>query len=132
MKKHKTIIRVRYQETDNMGLVYYANYLVWFEVARTEYLRAAGISYRELENKGLYLVVAKAVCEYKSPARYDDQIAVETWVPSMRNSSLSFEYNVTLGGRLLAAGITDHVFVNKNGRPARIPGWLKGQITSSG
>ena len=80
MKAHETEIRVRYQETDNMGVVYYANYLVWFEVARTEYLRAFGIAYKDLETKGMYLIVAGVSCSYRSPARYDDCVRIKTWV----------------------------------------------------
>lgn len=118
---HKTEIRVRYQETDNMGVVYYANYFVWFEVARTEYLRSVGISYRQLEGRGMYLMVASATCTYKYPARYDDVVQIQTWMPELNNSSLKFEHKLFLGERLIATGQSVHVFTNKAGRPIRIP-----------
>ena len=120
-KRHTTTIRVRYQETDNMGVVYYANYLTWFEVARTEYFRAKGLVYRELEKKGFYLMVASATCQYKSPARYDDEVRVESWVSELKNSSLKFEYELFVGDRLVAKGESVHVFTNASGRPTRIP-----------
>ena len=118
---HETELRVRYQETDNMGVVYYANYFVWFEVARTEYLRSAGISYRQLEDKGMYLMVAAASCQYRSPARYDDVVRVQAWISKMKNSSLDFAYKAHVGDRLIATGESVHVFTNKSGRPVRIP-----------
>ena len=121
MKIHEFEIRARYQETDNMGVVYYANYLVWFEVARTEYFRSMGIVYRKLEEKGVYLMVASANCQYKSPARYDDIVRIQSWIPEIKNSSLKFEYKLYLGERLLANGESVHVFTNKSGRPIKIP-----------
>lgn len=114
-------IRVRYQETDNMGVVYYANYFVWFEVARTEYLRSFGVSYKELESQGMYLMVASAGCEYKSPARFDDVVTVRTWIPELKNSSLRFEYSLHVDSRLIATGESVHVFTNDAGKPVRIP-----------
>lgn len=125
MKIHETQLRVRYQETDNMGVVYYANYFVWFEVARTEYLRSEGVSYRRLEEKGAYLMVAGASCQYKSPVRYDDVVRIETWIPKMKNSSLDFAHKIYLGDKLVAAGESVHVFTNKVGRPIRIPKEVK-------
>jgi acyl-CoA thioester hydrolase len=124
-KPYETEIRVRYQETDNMGVVYYANYLVWFEVVRTEYLRSMGIAYRELEVKGLYLMVVSINCQYKSPARYDDIVRVQTWISDMKNSSLRFDYKLYVGERLVATGDSVHVFTTKSGRPTRIPDEIK-------
>ena len=121
MKIAETDIRVRYQETDNMGVVYYANYFVWFEVARTEYLRSLGISYKDLENKGMFLMVATASCKYKSPAKYDDMVRIQTWIPKMKNSSLQFEHKLFVGDRLIATGESVHVFTNTSGKPIRIP-----------
>lgn len=120
-RSHETQIRVRYQETDNMGVVYYSNYLVWFEIARTEYFRALGLVYRELEKKGFYLMVASVSCQYKSPAKYDDMVNIKACVPELKNSSLRFEYSLTVGDRLIAKGESVHVFTNENGRPVRIP-----------
>jgi acyl-CoA thioester hydrolase len=118
---HEATIRVRYQETDNMGVVYYANYFVWLEVARTEYLRSEGISYRGLEEKGVYLMVASASCEYKRPARYDDLVRIETWMSGLKNTSLRFNHKLYVGETLAALGESTHVFTNRSGRPVRIP-----------
>jgi acyl-CoA thioester hydrolase len=120
-KNFETEVRVRYQETDNMGVVYYANYLVWFEVARTEYLRSLGIAYTELERKGFYLMVAGVSCKYKSPARYDDIVRLQTWVSDIKNSSMKFEYKLFVGDRPVATGDSVHVFTNKSARPVRVP-----------
>jgi len=121
MRIHETQIRVRYQETDNMGVVYYSNYFIWLEVARTEYLRSAGVSYRHLEEKGMYLMVAGASCQYKAPARYDDIVRIQTWIPKIKNSSLDFAHKLYIGDKLIATGESVHVFTNKKGRPIRIP-----------
>lgn len=128
---HKTKLRVRYQETDNMGVVYYANYLVWFEVARTEYFRSLGVNYRELEEKGVYLMVAKATCDYKTPAKYDDIVKIETWIPELKNSSLKFAHKLFVDNRLIATGESVHVFTNRSGKPMRIPEEVKGLISVS-
>ena len=121
MKIAETEIRVRYQETDNMGVVYYANYFVWFEVARTEYLRSLGVSYKQFEDNGMFLMVASASCEYKSPAKYDDVVKIRTWIPKIKNSSLQFEHKLFIGSRLVATGESVHVFTNRSGKPIRIP-----------
>ena len=121
MKHFETEVRVRYQETDNMGVVYYANYLVWFEVGRTEYLRSLGLVYTKLEERGYYLMVASVSCQYKSPAKYDDLVRIQTWVSQMKNSSMKFEYKLFVGERLVATGESLHVFTNKSARPVRAP-----------
>ena len=121
MRIDQTQIRVRYQETDNMGVVYYANYFIWLEVARTEYLRSAGVSYRHLEEKGMYLMVAEARCQYKAPARYDDVVSIQTWISKVKNSSLDFAHKLYIGDKLIASAESVHVFTNKSGKPVRIP-----------
>jgi acyl-CoA thioester hydrolase len=121
MRMHETLIRVRYQETDNMGVVYYANYFIWLEVARTEFFRSAGISYRHIEEKGSYMMVASANCQYKAPARYDDIVRIQTWIANMKNSSLDFAHKLYIGEKLIATGESVHVFTNKSGKPVRIP-----------
>ena len=121
MKTHKTQLRVRYQETDNMGVVYYANYFTWFEVARTEHFRSIGISYAKLEDEGIYMMVAAANCEYKAPARYDDIVTIETWVSELRNTSMRFAYKVTVENKLVADGGSTHVLTNHSHKPVRIP-----------
>lgn len=125
MRVHETEIRVRYQETDNMGVVYYGNYFVWFEIARTEYLRSLGASYRTLEDKGAYLMVASASCTYKSPARYDDVVRIQSWVSEVKRTSMKFEYKLYVDGRLIATGESVQVFTNKSGKPIRIPHELR-------
>ncbi len=105
-----------------MGVVYYAKYLVWFEVARTEFFRATGLSYRRLEEKdGLRLMLVDAQCSYKSPATYDDLITIETDITDMKNTSLSFSYTIYRERVLIATGATSHVFTNAEGRPVKIP-----------
>ena len=129
-KTHKTELRVRYQETDNMGVVYYANYFIWFEVARTEYLRSFGLNYRELEDKGLFLMVVEATCRYKSPVKYDDIVMIETHIPEVKNSSLKFAHKLYVGDRLIATGESVHVFTNKSARPMRIPDEVRDVISN--
>lgn len=132
MRMHETALRVRYQETDNMGVVYYANYLVWFEIARTEYLRSRGISYRAIEERGIYLMVASASCKYLAPARYDDTVRIESWISYIKNSSLKFDYKIFVEKKLIATGESVHVFTNKSCQPIRVPEEIKEAFTSSG
>lgn len=121
MRIHSVNLRVRYQETDQMGVVYYANYYVWFEVARTEYFRNLGFPYRNLEKEGIYLVVVNSSCQYKQPAHYDDQITVKSRISSIKNTSFIFEYEVEREKDILAVGKTVHVFINRKGKPVKIP-----------
>jgi acyl-CoA thioester hydrolase len=120
-----TTLRVRYAETDQMGFVYYANYFVWFEVARGELLRSHGWTYREMEGTGVMLPVIDAACEYLRPARYDDQIEVQTQgtLVSPVRMSFTYEVRVTSGGKddLVANGRTLHAAVDRRGRPCRLP-----------
>jgi acyl-CoA thioester hydrolase len=124
MKKiHKTELKVRYAETDNMGIVYYANYLVWFEVGRTEYLLAEGLDYRDVEKGGLFMAVVEAHCEYRAPARYGESVIVETRPADVKNSSLRFTYRVLRKDdqKLLCEGYTAHVLIDKQMKPRKIP-----------
>jgi len=116
-------IRVRYAETDAMGVVYYANYLLWFEVGRTDLLRGAGWSYREMEADGYMLPVLEAHCEYRQPARYDDELDVKTTGALVSPVRVKFVYDVV---RLaddvqLATGFTVHASIDRGGRPCRLP-----------
>jgi len=117
------VVRVRYADTDQMGFVYYGNYLRWFEIGRTEMLRALGMSYREVEAAGIRLPVLEARCRYRRPARYDDRGVIETGRAGLRRASLRFTYRVLRepGGELLAEGETEHCFLDARGRPARPP-----------
>ncbi|MDD4956033.1 MAG: thioesterase family protein [Candidatus Omnitrophica bacterium] len=121
-----TEIRVRYAETDQMGVVYYSNYFVWFEVARTEYFRSRGVDYRSLEEKEkIYLPVVEAYCRYRMPIRYDDRVIVETQVAEVTGTRLVFEYKVKREGKTCTSGRTVHVFVNAAGEPIPIPKMVK-------
>jgi len=115
-------LRVRYAETDKMGVVYYANYLVWFEVGRCEWLRAAGLTYAGLEAEGVILPVVEAHCEYRQPARYDDEIEVLARGRLLSPVRVRFDYEVRRAGAdVLACGWTEHAAVDSNGRPRRLP-----------
>jgi acyl-CoA thioester hydrolase len=115
-------VRVRYAETDRMGVVYYANYLVWFEVGRTEWLRETGWSYREMEVEGIALPVIEAHCEYRQPVRYDDDIEIRTRAVLVTPIRVRFDYELVRGDAcLVASGYTVHVAVDATGRPCRLP-----------
>lgn len=116
-------LRVRYAETDKMGVVYYANYLVWFEVARAELLRSLGWSYREMEHAGVSLPVIESHCEYHRPAKYDDEIEVRTEGRMLSPVRMEFRYEVFRreDQTLSASGRTVHAAVNLEGRPCRLP-----------
>ena len=120
MIKNETTFRVRYQETDQMGVVYHANYLVWFETGRTELMREMELPYIEFEKSGLLLPVLKAYCEYKHSARYDDQVTVITRLSSLQNVRLNFDYEIKRGSKLLAKGYTEHAFINEKGKPVAL------------
>jgi acyl-CoA thioester hydrolase len=117
-----TDIRVRYSETDQMGVVYHANYLHWFEVGRTDFLRGAGFCYRELEAQGLLLPVTDATISYKQPARYDDLVEVRTHVSQLTPLRLAFGYEIRRKSddQLLVTGETMHVITNKAFKPVRL------------
>ena len=121
---HEALLRVRYAETDKMGVVYHANYLVWFEIGRTEFCRARGFSYREMEeNENSFLVVAESYCRYKAPAYYDDELIVRTRVTELRRRSLRFGYEILRAsdGTVIAEGETGHVVTDSNGRVRSLP-----------
>ncbi len=116
-------VRVRYAETDKMGVVYYANYFVWFEVARTDLLRTMGWSYREMEQAGVSLPVIEAHCEYLRPARYDDELDVKTEGRMLSPVRMEFIYEVVHreGQVTAASGRTVHAALDRAGRPCRLP-----------
>lgn len=123
MKAHTTRIRVRYGETDRMGVVYNAHFLDYFEVGRTEFLRAAGTAYRELEERGIRLVVTEAHCRYLGPARYDDVLALTTWVSRLRPTRVDFRTRVTRegDGAPVAQGHVVLACLDSAGRPRALP-----------
>jgi len=120
----QTRIRVRYAETDQMGVVYYANYLVWFEVGRVELLRGLGFEYRQMEAEDDCMIpVVEASCRYKAPARYDDELTIHTEVANLRASVLKFRYRVmrTADSTLLAEGETTHVVTDSRMQKRSLP-----------
>ena len=124
MVENETRIRVRYAETDQMGVVYYANYLVWMELGRVEYCRAIGLRYKDMEESdGILLTVAEANCRYLFPARYDEEIVLRTSVKQSGARMVRFQYEMTEAesGRKLAVGETAHVFCGRDMRPLKLP-----------
>ena len=119
-----TVVRVRYAETDNMGVVYYANYYIYFEIGRTEYLRNLGIDYRQMElEDDSFIYVAESKCRYRRPARYDDPLRIRTRVVSVRRRTITFDYEILHNetAELLATGETIHVVCDSSGRPKAMP-----------
>jgi len=117
-------ITVRYAETDQMGVAYYANYLVWMEVGRVEYCRSVGFRYRDMETEdGVLLAVVEAHCRYHHPARYDDEIIIRTWIEKAtpRLVTFGYEMNRAADGRTVATGETKHIFCTRDMKPARLP-----------
>ena len=122
MKSVETRLRVRYSETDRMGIVYHGHYIAWFEIGRTEYCRAAGVPYRALEDSGLLILVTAAECRYRRSARYDDEVRVSTTLTELASRGLAFAYEVRDDeGRRLAEGATRHVFADVSGKATRAP-----------
>ncbi len=119
-----TVINVRYAETDRMGVVYYANYLVWFEVGRVAWCKARGFSYRDMEvQDGHFLMVAEATCRYKAPALFDDDVLIRTALGGATSKVMRFQYEIrnNATGKLLATGESVHVVTDSQFRPARMP-----------
>ena len=130
-KKGEYRIRVTYADTDAMGVVYYANYLKWFETGRSELMRDMGIVYSELETAGYYLPVIEAHCHYLLPARYDEVVLIETEITAIRRASVRFDYVIRDENkeRILAAGFTLHPFTSKEGKIVRAPKHVSDKIT---
>lgn len=112
----ETKLRVRYAETDQMGIVYHSNYLIWFEVGRTELFRDIDLPYTVFEDQGLGLAVIEATCRYRRPARYDDDLLIITQVDEFSSRRVVFSYQVRKDDHLLTEGKTVHMFINKEGR----------------
>ncbi|MFH1877863.1 MAG: thioesterase family protein [Candidatus Omnitrophota bacterium] len=121
-KKHSISLRVRYEETDQMRVVYYAKYLVWFEVARTEFFRERGLDYREMEDKDkIFLPVVEVYCRYRAPLTYDDIVTITTEIKDIGAARISFQYEVKKDDKVIATGSTTHAFVNEQGSPIPVP-----------
>ena len=119
----ETLVRVNYSETDQMGVVYHARYLVWLDIARTEHLRLAGMSYRELEDDGLRLAVSEVSVRYRRPARYDDLVRIRCWVRDLASRRIDFGYALEHAddGRLLATAFTSLLALDRALSLARMP-----------
>ena len=121
---HDATLRVRYAETDQMGVVYHANYLIWFEVGRVELMRAMGFEYKKMETEDdCHIVVVEAHCRYEKSARYDQVLRIRTRIAEWRNRIVKFSYEVLLDGNdvALATGYTTHVICGRDGRPKALP-----------
>jgi len=134
IEHHDATLRVRYAETDQMGVVYHANYLIWFEVGRVELMRALGIEYKRMEtDDDCHILVADMHCRYHFPARYDELIRVRTRIAESRNRTIKFAYEVFRDpdGRLLATGDTTHVICGRNGKPKLLPHKYRGILRTN-
>lgn len=121
---HELEIRVRYQETDGQRRVHHANYLTYFEMGRTEMLRAHGRTYREFEDAGLFMVVADVSCKYLAPAEYDDLLLLRTRVEKTGAAHIRHAYELIRGATIIATGTTTVVCVDREGRIRRLPDWM--------
>lgn len=125
LRQHEIGIRVRYQETDPMGALHHAHYFTYFEIGRTELLRAAGGNYRQMEEAGLLVVVVKAECRFRRPARYDDLLRLRTTVVRVTPAKIEHEYQVFRDGESLAVGRVTLAVVDRNGKVQRVPEWMQ-------
>ena len=128
MTRSASKVRVRYAETDKMGVVYHSNYFVWFEVARTDLLRNNGSTYKDMEAEGFSLPVIEAHCEYKQPARYDDELEIRVEAALVSPARVRFSYEVVRASdaQTLVTGHTVHASIDRDGRPTRLPDRVKG------
>jgi acyl-CoA thioester hydrolase len=127
MRSGEITIRVRYAETDRMGLLHHANYLVYFEQGRTELLRQSGKSYKHVEDEGFYLVLVKLEVRYRQPARYDDVLTLRTTVTRTTQVRIEHRYELLRAGVLLAEGSSTLACVDREGKLQAIPEWLQEQ-----
>jgi acyl-CoA thioester hydrolase len=124
--RHETLIEVRYAETDRMGVVHHANYVIWFELARTHLCALSGFHYADIEKLGYLLMVTGLEISYRRPAHYGDTVGVLCWAERFASRAVRFAYEVRRGADLLASGATDHVWVEAaSGRPCRVPEQLR-------
>ena len=122
---HEVQVRVRYQETDQMGVVYHGNYFTFFEIGRTEYLRSSGFTYRDMEAEGVFAVVVKAECSYHKGAKYDDLLTIRTSIKRLTRVKIEYEHHILRGTELLATGHITLAFVDANGKICLAPKWLQ-------
>jgi len=124
-REHEIEIRVRYQETDPMGFLHHANYFTYFEIGRTELLRAAGGNYREMEEQGLLVVVVEARCRFRQPARYDDLVKIRTTITRVTPAKILHEYQMLRDGQVLAVGNATLAIIDRDGKVCRVPDWMQ-------
>ena len=124
LTEHQIEIRVRYNETDSMGFVHHANYFTYFELGRTELLRASGGNYRRMEESGLLVVVVRASCKYQRPAKYDDLLTIKTKISRITAAKIEHEYQVFRGEEQLAQAQVTLAVVNRAGAVQRVPEWM--------
>ena len=122
MKVNETVLKVRYVETDQMGIVHHSNYFPWFEVGRTEFIKALGMSYSDIESRGVSLPLVECGCRFKIPAKYEDEIIVKTFIEQLESIKIRFRYDIIRqsDSKLLAEGFTFHAFVDKKFKPINI------------
>jgi acyl-CoA thioester hydrolase len=121
---NETRLRVRYAETDQMGVVYHSNHLIWFEIGRVELMRQIGFPYRDMEREdGRFIPVAEVKCRYRAPVHYDEEVVVRTWLKAVRQSVVAFSYELLRAstGELLAEGETTHIVTDLNLKMAALP-----------
>ncbi len=123
MISNETRVRVRYAETDQMGVAYHANHVIWMEVGRVELCRSVGLRYRDMERDGVLLAVAEANCRYLAPALYDDEIIVRAWIESVSTRMICFGYEMRglESGQSIANGMTKHIFCNRELKRIKLP-----------
>lgn len=125
LHQHEIELRVRYQETDPMGFLHHAYYFTYFEIGRTELLRAAGGNYRQMEESGLLVVVVKAECRFHRPARYDDLLRLRTTVTRVTQAKIEHRYELLRDGERLATGHTTLAVVDRSGKVLPVPEWMR-------
>ena len=125
LAQHDLEIRVRYQETDAMGVLHHANYLTYFEMGRTELLRSTGYDYRRVEESGIFMVIVEIGCRYRRPARYDDVLRLRTILKQVTAAKIQHEYELFRGEELLAEAHTTLACVDRQGQLQRVPDWLR-------
>jgi len=126
--EHEIEVRVRYKEADPMGFLHHANYFTYFEMARTELLRAMGGNYRKVEEQGAFVVVVKAECNYRRPARYDDVLRVRVTVTRVTHFKIEHEYHVRRGDELLAVGHVTLAVIDRQGNVIEVPDWIPASL----
>ncbi len=127
MQQHEIELRVRYKECDPMGILHHGNYFTYFEIGRTELLRAAGGNYRQMEEDGLLIVVVKAECRYRRPARYDDLLRLRTTITRVTQAKIEHEYELFRDEECLAVGHITLAVLDRSGRVQPVPAWMRSE-----